>query len=126
MLLLLHSSLCWVIKRPSQQEFSSLFVVLRKTQRAGKANSLELLKIVYCKRFSVSFEFVVSSDKDDNMGNNILNIFNNKESVFSQRKKKIYLYLSLKVRQYSACLQTSRLAAFPCSLYPFDYQREEF
>lgn len=82
MLVLLHSSLCPVIKH---QEFSSLFVVLQKTHGTGRADSLELLKIVYCKK-SFSFE-VLSSDIYNNMTNNILDILNDKESVFSQKKK---------------------------------------
>lgn len=63
---------------------------------ARNSGSSELLKVVYCKIFSVSLEFVVSSDKDVNIRNYILNIFNYKKPVFSQRRN-VYFYLSLKV-----------------------------
>lgn len=75
MLLLLHSPLWWVKKRTSLQ-FSALFVILWKTWGKGKSESSDLSKVAYCKRFTVSLEFVVSTDKDVNRRNDILNIFN--------------------------------------------------
>lgn len=76
----------------------------------------------------ISSEFVVSSLNNNNMSDNMLNIFSNKSSVFSWGKKPFYLLKWLNVRQYSACLQITKLAAFPCSLYPSEntkYKREE-
>lgn len=116
MLLLLHSPLQWVKERTSHQ-FYSLFFVLWKTWGAGNSDSLELLKVVYCKRFSV-WSFVVFFDKDVNKRNYILNIFNYRKSVFSQRRKR---FISTLVWKWCNILhvckhQGLQLFHVPCSL----------
>lgn len=125
---MLHLFLCQVIERTLHREFSSLFAVLWKAQRTRKAGNLEQLKRIYWEKKKISSEFVVSSLNTNNMSDYMLNIFSNKSSVFSWGKKPFYLLKWLNVRQYSACLQITKLAAFPCSLYPSEntkYKREE-
>lgn len=81
-------------------EFSSLFVVLWKAQRTRTADNLEQLKMIYWKK-KISSEFVVSSLNNNNMSDNMLNIFSNKSSVFSWGKKK-HSFLPLEMIKHKA------------------------